>query len=193
MEDEENMNAKVVIIGDTKVGKTSILHRLTENDFQDGTMATIGSCLTEMTYTIDNEQIDLKIWDTAGQEQFKSMVALYYRDASICILTYSIDNSDSFQSLSNWYNDVIESASVAPKFIVAGNKSDLEEDRQVTNEEADIFATRISAMLFKVSAKTGEGISELFQYAARLAYESKTQARCQVRVIDPKPPNTCVC
>ncbi|OHS97965.1 Vacuolar protein sorting-associated protein 21 [Tritrichomonas foetus] len=158
---------KVVLLGETGVGKTSIIASFSHEQFCEEKAQTIGACYSLQKITRGNSDVKLKIWDTAGQERFRSLAPMYYRDAQIAILVYAVNDPESLPTLKYWA-DRLSDLQRQPGIIVVGNKIDLE-DRVVDIYEAEEFANSINAYCMECSAKNGNGINELFAQAADMA------------------------
>lgn len=152
---------KCIIIGDGRVGKSSITKRLVENSFDENLQSTIGIDYEFATLNINNKDVKLSIWDTAGQEKFKSISRAYYRQSSCVLLVFDLTNKDSFNHISSWLNDV-NSLCSNPSIILVGNKSDLNNDRTVSTEEAQSYAETNKIPYIETSAKDGTNITEAF-------------------------------
>ena len=154
---------KVVLIGDSGVGKTSIISRFTKDTFNNEEMSSSSAQFTSKTIQINDQSIKFDIWDTAGQEKFRALAKIFYKDAQVIILVYEIINKESFDSIKNyWYKESSEN-STADIFFVVGNKSDLYENEQVTDEEGKKFAKEINAIFKITSALSNTGIDRLFE------------------------------
>lgn len=161
---------KVVFLGESAVGKTSIINRYSQGEFVPDQSSTIGACFTMKKVTLENNtEIKLKIWDTAGQERFRALTPMYYRDAQIAILVFAIDDRNSFEKLPNWIDDLHRDTKVMPPLIIVANKTDLKDKKQVTTEEAEEFAEKSGVSYMECSAKLKVGIDELFVAAAQIA------------------------
>jgi small GTP-binding protein len=165
---------KVILLGDTGVGKTSIALRRVDDQFEIKRMPTIGTSHLHCPATVDGEQVELLIWDTAGQEQFAQLVPMYCRGASVCIIVASIVNSDSCDNIPVWRDRLYESGD-KPPIIIAINKMDLLEGAPMTMEEIREQLEGFEFLYF-VSAKSGDCIEQLFYEAARLAMSRKAPA-----------------
>ncbi len=131
---------KVTLIGESTVGKSSIMIRFIENKF-DNTLASIGTQFGTKTIEIDNEKITFHVWDTAGQEKFRALTKQYYIDAQVIILVYDITNKKSFDEIKNyWYNEIKSNVNENAIFCLVGNKNDLYEKEEVSNFEGEEFA-----------------------------------------------------
>ena len=153
---------KLIFLGDQNVGKSSILNRFTNDTFSEDYQATIGLDFQSKNIQIDNQDIHLLLYDTAGQEKYRCLIPMYTRDSHIILLTYDISRKDSFFHLSDWLKDLTNINMNEVIFAVVGNKIDLEEKREISSEEGRNFAEEHSFIFQEVSAKTGDGFSDLF-------------------------------
>ena len=160
---EYEINFKIIVIGSKFVGKTCITNQATKHIFLDNAYEpTIGMEIYNLFVKIDNKIIKLQIWDTCGQEIYRSLISNYYRSSSLAIIVYSIDNKETFQDLDLWIKELKLNNSPDSKVVLVGNKLDLEENRVVTKKEAEDFATEQGFLFHEVSAKTGDQVQELF-------------------------------
>ena len=153
---------KILLIGESSVGKTSIILRYTENKFDSSGIATCGVDVKCKYVTYENIKIRLDIWDTAGQERFRGLAKNYFRGSNGFILVYDITNKKSFEKLKGWMNDAKEKMEPNSKMIVIGNKKDCQENREVDLDILEDFAEKNEVKTLEVSAKTNEGIDEIF-------------------------------
>ena len=153
---------KLIFLGDQNVGKSCILNRFMNDTFTEEYQATIGLDFQSKNVQIDNQDIHLLLYDTAGQEKFRSLIPMYTRDSNIILLVYEINNKDSFLHLPDWINDLTNVNKDDVIFPLVGNKIHLEESRQVSPEEGQKFAEEHGYIFQEVSAKTGDGFSDLF-------------------------------
>jgi small GTP-binding protein len=149
------------MIGDSTVGKTSIVNRLIDDTFVDERPQTVTANWHVWTATISGVRTELQIWDTAGQERYRALGPIYYRGSRAAILVYDVTDAGSFRSLKSWTTSYFESVSSSLIFIV-GNKTDLIERRQVSTDEGRKWAELEKLPFFETSAKEGEGVRELF-------------------------------
>ena len=169
---EYEINFKIIIIGDSGVGKTCITNQAIKNIFSDKYQATIGMEIYSLFIKIDNKIVKFQIWDTCGQEMYRSLITNFYRSSSLAILVYSINQKESFINLDLWLKELKVNNSPDTKIILVGNKSDLEEGREVQYEEGKKFAEDFQFIdFFETSAKTGENIHNMFIRAANVLYE----------------------
>lgn len=158
---------KIVLVGETQVGKTSIVTRLVSDKFTSGGPATIGASFQNYKVTTKNGTTSFQIWDTAGQEKFRSLAPMYYRSADIAILCFDCTKKATLEALDDWCRELIEKGPQNLIKVLVANKCDLEDQREVSKSEADDFAFRNQLNYFaEVSAKTGYGVKELFIYIA---------------------------
>eukprot|EP00026_Physarum_polycephalum_P014557 Phypoly_transcript_15086.p1 GENE.Phypoly_transcript_15086~~Phypoly_transcript_15086.p1 ORF type:complete len:227 (+),score=29.02 Phypoly_transcript_15086:261-941(+) len=156
------INAKVVILGSTGVGKTALSVRYCEGVFLATTKATIGGSFLAKNVVMDGVRLKLQLWDTAGQERFRSLAPMYYRGAAAAVLVYDITNPDSFQKTQDWVAELQSNVTDDIVLVVVGNKLDLAKQRNITKEKGKEFADTINASYIETSAKDGEGITQLF-------------------------------
>ncbi|CAF1411717.1 unnamed protein product [Adineta ricciae] len=158
---------KFLIIGSASTGKSCILHQFLENKFKEDITHTIGAEFGSKVINVNQKNVKLQIWDTAGQERFRSVTRSYYRGASGALLVYDIANRESYNAVANWLSDARSLASPNIVIILCGNKKDLDEQRQVTFDEASRFAEGNDLMFLETSAKTNENITESFLNCAQ--------------------------
>jgi Ras-related protein Rab-8A len=156
---------KLLVIGNSGVGKTNMLLKFCENNFMTSHLTTIGIDFKTKTIMIGKEKIRIQIWDTAGQEKFKTITQTYYRGAMGIILTYAINERETFMDIENWVKQIKLHASDSVFKVLVGNKSDIEE-RRVTYEEGASLAKELGVGFFETSAKTGHNIEQMFIYMA---------------------------
>ena len=171
---------KVIILGDSAVGKTSLMNRFVKQEFSQQYRATIGADFLSKEIMIDNKLVTLQIWDTAGQERFQSLGVAFYRGSDCCVLVYDITSSKSFDSLESWREEFLNQAN--PKnpesfpFVVLGNKVDKEQERRVQTTKAQAWTrSKGEIPLFECSAKDSVNVEEAFQEIARRALKKEQQ------------------
>ena len=170
----KEFEVKICLLGDVNAGKTSIASRFCKNSFTDNYINTIGGAYQQQNIVLNNgAKIKLHIWDTSGQDRFRSMTNLYYRDAQVAILTYDVTNEQSLESLNYWLNELNDKVEIDNMVLcLAGNKSDIESSkRQVSTAKGKAFAEEHNMIFYETSAKTGAGVKELFQAIAVKEYE----------------------
>ena len=154
---------KVLLLGDSTVGKTCFLMKYTDKSFQEVHMSTIGLDYRLKTMTLKNgKNIKLQIWDTAGQDRFRAITKNYYKGANGIILIYDVTSIQTYENVKNWITQIREEASKNVVIYIAGNKIDMEEERKVTTEEGQKLADEYGFPFIETSAKSGINIDETF-------------------------------
>ena len=154
---------KIVLLGETSVGKTSIINRFTQNSFNPNTLSSLNAQFVTKEIEINGKKIIFDLWDTAGQEKYRSLAKIFYKDAKVIILVYDILNEKSFKALKEfWYNETINNAESDPIFALVANKIDLYQNQVVDNNDGKAFADEIKAIFQTTSALSNSGISKLF-------------------------------
>ena len=159
---------KYVIVGDASVGKSNLLLRYTHGEFKEEYQLTIGVEFGSNNVIINNKIFRIQIWDTAGQENFRSITRSYYKNSACALIVYDITRRASFESLSDWIEDCKNSSPKTVFMVLVGNKSDLQKNREVTEEEGKEFAEKNGMIFFETSAKTGQNVEEVFKQSATL-------------------------
>lgn len=165
---------KLIVVGDSGTGKSSLLHRFVEDTFYEDQTQTIGVEFGSKIVEIGGRMVKLQIWDTAGQERYKSVTRSYYRGAMGCLIVYDVTKRSSYESISRWLVDVRQLAGEDVVVMLIGNKSDLANanSRAVTHNEVALFAQENNLLHFETSAATGEFVSDAFLKVARTSLES---------------------
>ena len=168
MDQKEGNSLKVTLLGSTGVGKTCIIQRYTENTFDENAVSTSGASYSQKFIEVDKKGVVLDLWDTAGQEKYRSLGRHFYKDAYIVCLVYDITNLQSFQDLQeNWYKDLKTYGEKYTVLAVVGSKSDCFIDEKVSEETARNYAKEINAIFMLTSAKQGTNIDLLFETLVR--------------------------
>jgi small GTP-binding protein len=177
MTDNNLLKIKIVFIGEPFVGKTCIINRYVDNNYKENPGSTIGSNYTSKKITIPdlNKEVILDIWDTAGQEVYRSFVKLFYKESKIAILVYDISDRKSFDELKKYWFNEIKEFSKDIIIGIAGNKSDLIDKEEVNEDEARKFAKEINASFRLTSALSNIGIEELFLELTKKYLEEKKE------------------
>ena len=170
--DVYDFSFKMIVIGDAGVGKSCLTGRAIKDKFDTDYCPTVGFEFLTFSTKIENKIIKLQIWDTCGQEVYRSLITNFYRNASLAMMVYSIDSKESFIHINQWLKEVKIQSHPDVKIILVGNKADLKDKREVTYEEAKKFKDENLLLYFEeTSAKTGINTKEVFTEAARILYE----------------------
>lgn len=185
---------KILLLGDSNVGKSSLLLRYTENIYVDDNPSTIGIDFRVRSINIDGKQIKLQIWDASGQERFRSIASSYYRGCDGIILVYDITNRKSFDNLKNWILDINSRSISLPEIIIIGNKSDLEDKREVSYDDGWQFSHELGYEFFEISTKNSVGnINTIFSSIAEAILVSSPQILPSKETIQLLKPKTTKC
>ena len=161
-----NYLLKYIIVGDASVGKSNLLLRYTHGVFREEYQLTIGVEFGRSNITINDQIFRIQIWDTAGQENFRSITRAYYKNSACALIVYDVTRRASFESISSWIEDCKNSSPKSIMMVLVGNKVDLEEKREITIEEGQELAEKYGLLFFETSAKTGQNVNEVFQKSA---------------------------
>lgn len=169
---------KVVILGASQTGKTSIVQRILTNRFQSDTEATVGASFFTKTVSIDDKTIKLDIWDTGGQERYRSLAPMYYRDARAAVIVFDVTSTESLDEAADWINEFTSQCSGETVLFGAANKIDLVSERKIDAETIKEFQFRHQIeMIHETSALSGVGIKDLFDSVAKGLLELPPLAR----------------
>ena len=173
MADDENyeMMFKVVLVGDSFVGKTNIMSKYIKNEFHEDSKATVGVEFGSKQFTVEGHSIKAQIWDTAGQERYKAITSAYYKGAKGAFIVYDITRKQSFDSVEKWVNDVTAVADKKITIILIGNKCDLEDQRQITKEQGEEKANKLEIAFLETSALSGENLDKAFDKMMNEVYK----------------------
>ena len=179
MEEEDSgyydLKFKIIVIGESRVGKTSLIKRYTKDQFGGVYLTTVGIDFQDKTIEIEDKKVKLQVWDTAGQERFRNVAKNYFQSSNGFLLVFDITDKESFQKLNDFWMDQLNMhAPKKAKSVLVGNKSDLAGQRQVSIEDAEKFAKDNNLKYYEVSAKEGTKVVELFFYLANEIYQSHT-------------------
>ena len=173
-EDFQNyeLSFKIIVIGDSGVGKSCLTMKATKNYFENYYSPTVGFEFFTFNVKLKEKNIRLQIWDTCGQEVYRSLISSFYKNSSLAILVYSIEERRSYENLEVWLNQIREQGNPGVKIILVGNKNDLEEKREVSLEEGKKFCKDFGLNnFFETSAKTGSNAQNAFIEAVKILYE----------------------
>ena len=169
---EDDVAIKVVFLGESGVGKSSLALRFVSDEFSHYTDSTIGASYLAKKMTLDgnlnipNQEYTFKIWDTAGQERYHSLIPLYYRGAAAAILVFDVSRPESLPALTRWVVELRNNGPADIVLVLCGNKSDLVNDRRISHEDAAVFADRIGAFYVETSARNSSRVNEVFHEIA---------------------------
>ena len=177
-----SLRQKIIFVGDSGVGKTTIINRINNEEFKDLNESSVGIDYYSKNIKFRGEELTLQIWDTAGQEKYRGLIPTYARNAVLAFIIYDISSKQSFENLTGWI-DYLNSIEKMP-MIICGNKIDLVVDRQVTKEEGEKFAKKNNLVFFEVSAKTNKNMNYmLYRSIAELPYfEGKNENKDKLTV-----------
>ncbi|EAX93426.1 small GTP-binding protein, putative [Trichomonas vaginalis G3] len=180
--ESEPILGRIVLVGDTQVGKTSIIQKYLRGQCSQEQKSTIGAVFHTQEVVFNNRKVSFQIWDTAGQERYKALGPIYYRKSNAAIAVFDLTRKETLQSLESWI-DTFRSNSDDNFVVIAANKSDLESSVCFSVEETSEFASRLGCECIWVSAMTGVGIEELFQAITEHVY-SKVVVPSDEHVVD---------
>ena len=159
---KEDYKLKVVVVGDSGVGKTNLIKRFVTNTFSANSKATVGVEFISKSYRINDQVFKIEIWDTAGQERYKSNTAAYYKGAKGALIVYDTTQKTSFENIDKWMSEIKEKSSKDMKLMIIGNKIDLKDERQVETDEALAKAQTLEAPIMETSALDATNVKEAF-------------------------------
>ena len=168
--EQEDYKIKIIVVGDSGVGKTNLINRFASDKFDTNSKATIGVEFVYKTLKINKEVIKVEVWDTAGQERYRAITSSYYKGAKGAIIVYDITNEDSFNNVESWMNEVTKKGKTDMQFLLVGNKKDLINDRKVTEQKGIDKAKELNMNLFEASALEKTNVNEAFNYLMKEIY-----------------------
>ena len=167
-----DLSFKMIVIGDSGVGKSCLTTKAVKNKFEEFYQATIGFEFLTFNLKMNETVVKLQIWDTCGQEVYRSLISNFYRNSSLAVLLYAIDNRESFINAENWLKELKGQASPDVKIMIVGNKCDLEDERKVSFDEGKEFKEKNHLDFFmETSAKTGFNVKNFLIEAAEILYK----------------------
>ena len=169
---------KIIIIGDSGVGKSNILGRYLTNTFKQDTKSTVGVEFGSKKISVNGVNIKLQIWDTAGQERYRSITSAYYKGSKGCFIVYDITSNQTFEDVEKWYEEINKSGDKGISIVLVGNKCDLEQERKVTVEMGEEKARNLNCPFFETSALNNTQIEKIFQVISEDIYsKSKNEKK----------------
>ena len=181
---DSDITIKLLLIGNAFVGKTLIVQKFLDNTFSKTTMATIGVDLQYKVLDINGKKVKYLIWDTAGEDRMKTMTYAYYRGCHVVLIVYDVTSKKSFENVTTWVECVDKFAKSNVLRILVGNKTDLEDKRVISKEEGKKLAEENGLKFYEISAKTMNGLVEMFEDVAKeyvQIYEQKAIKNFQLR------------
>ena len=176
-----DLSFKIILVGDSGVGKSCLSIRATRNYFEDYYSPTVGFEFLTFNAKVEDQVIKLQIWDTCGQEVYRSLISSFYRSASLAIIVYSIDSEESYKNIEKWLNDIKSQSNPDCKIFLIGNKADLEDKREVTKEEGEKFSKENKLSYFsETSAKTSFNVQNVFIEVAKELYKQHEEIKNKV-------------
>ena len=169
--DEYDMMIKVVLIGDSGVGKTNIMSKFLKNQFMENSKATVGVEFGSKLFIHQDHKIKAQIWDTAGQEKYKAITGAYYKGSKGALVIYDITRKETFANLEKWVNDLKTAGDPKITIIIIGNKCDLADKRQISKEEGEEKAKSFGCAFLETSAFNGENIDKAFDIMVKEIYQ----------------------
>lgn len=170
------MIMKLLLVGDSGVGKSCLLLRFVEDKFNPSFITTIGIDFKIRTIESKGKKIKLQVWDTAGQERFRTITTAYYRGAMGIVLIYDVTDARTFENVENWFQTVTQHANDDAQIFLVGNKSDDEENRQVSREQGQALALKLDIPFLEASAKTNENVDSVFYELASIIQDKHVDA-----------------
>ena len=164
---------KIMVLGESKVGKTSLIKRFTKDQFGGVYLTTVGMDFQDKIIEIEDKKIRLQVWDTAEQERFRNVTKSYFQSSHGLLVVYDITDKESFEKINFWMKNIKENAPENAKLILVGNKCDLANERQVSYEEGEKKASDYNIKFFESSAKEGTNVKEFFFYLANEIYQDE--------------------
>ena len=164
---------KIMVLGESKVGKTSLIKRYTKDQFGGVYLTTVGMDFQDKIIEIEDKKVRLQVWDTAGQERFRNVTKSYFQSSRGLLVVYDITDKESFEKINFWIENIKNNAPENVKLILVGNKCDLANERKVTIEDGENKARNYNIKFFESSAKDGTNVNELFFYLANEIYQDE--------------------
>ena len=169
--EDYDMMFKIVLIGDSSVGKTNIMNKYLKNEFREDSRATVGVEFGSKQFLIENHKVKAQIWDTAGQERYRAITNAYYKGSKGAFIVYDITRKETFESVDKWVNDLTSACDKNLTIILIGNKSDLEDQRQITKEQGEEKAKSFQLAFLEMSALSGNNLEKGFNMLISEVYQ----------------------
>ena len=181
---KEDFKFKVVIVGDTSVGKTNLVKRFINNSFSKETKATVGVEFMSQSYIIDNKIYKVELWDTAGQERYKAITAAYYKGAKGALIVYDVTSKETFDHVDNWHNDLTTKGSPNINIVMVGNKTDLKDKIVINTDMSQKKAQFLQVPFMETSALDASNVKEAFYLLIQKMYLSLINKSKEEKKID---------
>ena len=162
---------KIVLVGDSSVGKTNIMGKYLKNEFHEDSKSTVGVEFGSKEFVIENHTVRVQIWDTAGQERYKAITSAYYKGAKGAFVVYDITRKGTFESVDKWVSDLKATADKKITLLLIGNKCDLEDQRQISKDQAEQKAKSFDIAYLETSALSGENLEKAFEMLVNEVYK----------------------
>ena len=169
---KESYKFKVVVVGDSGVGKTNLIKRFVSNEFKSDSKATVGVEFLSKNFIINGEIFKIEIWDTAGQERYKSITTAYYKGAKGAMIVYDVTNQTSFDNVDKWYNEIKDKAAKNINLIMIGNKNDLVDKKIINSDSSTEKAKSFGIAIMETSALDSSNVKEAFYLILKEMYKS---------------------
>ena len=169
--EEYEMMIKVILIGDSGVGKTNIMSKYLKNQFMENSKATVGVEFGSKLFNHQGHKIKAQIWDTAGQEKYKAITGAYYKGSKGAFIVYDITRKDTFASIERWVNDLKATSDPKLTIILIGNKNDLDDKREVSKDQGEEKAKSFGCAFLETSAFSGDNLDKAFELMVKEIYE----------------------
>ncbi|KAI8915949.1 ras family-domain-containing protein [Gorgonomyces haynaldii] len=181
---QKPIQVKLVLLGEAAVGKSSLVLRFVNDQFQENKEPTIGAAFLTQKCKLDDKIIKFEIWDTAGQERFHSLAPMYYRNAQAAVVAYDLTKPQTLEKAKQWVKELQRQANPNIVICLVGNKLDLEQERGVSKQEALDYATESGLLFMEASAKSGENVIEIFtDIAKKIPLENLQQNRSRTGLV----------
>ncbi|XP_057979184.1 ras-related protein RABF1 isoform X1 [Malania oleifera] len=186
--DAKNLRVKLVLLGDSGVGKSCIVLRFVRGQFDPTSKVTVGASFLSQTIALqDSTTVKFEIWDTAGQERYAALAPLYYRGAAVAVVVYDITSPDSFAKAQYWVKELQKHGSPDIVLALVGNKADLQDKREVTVQDGIDYAEKNGMFFIETSAKTADNINQLFevhsQHLFSISFNGSNSGICTKKII----------
>jgi small GTP-binding protein len=174
MFDQRTASTKVVLCGPASVGKTAIFQRIIDQADNQARSSTIGASFALTVGNAGGRELSISLWDTAGQEQYRSLVNIYFRAAGVGVIVFDLTSIASYETIGTWHSDLMVNCGTHPDVILVGNKCDLREERAVSEQDIVRIANELNLRYFEVSALQNINIDDLFRYVSTVALDRMT-------------------